>query len=60
LGPAIRAVELVDPVLKADVALATNSSGPGSPIARALATSAGRLALDEFFDAQLLGLTRRR
>ena len=60
LGPAIRAVELVDPVLKADVALATNSSGPGSPIARALATSAGQLALDEFFDAQLLGLTRRR
>lgn len=60
LGPAIRAVELVDPVLKADVALATNSSGPGSPIARALATSAGWLALDEFFDAQLLGLTRRR
>ena len=59
-GPAIRAVELVDPVLKADVALATNSSGPGSPIARALATSAGQLALDEFFDAQLLGLTRRR
>ena len=60
LGPAIRAVELVDPVLKADVALATNSSGPGSPIARALATSAGQLALDEFFDAQLLELTRRR
>ncbi|OBF62976.1 LysR family transcriptional regulator [Mycobacterium sp. 852002-51971_SCH5477799-a] len=60
LGPAIRAVELVDPVLKADVALATNSSGPGSPIARALATAAGQLALDEFFDAQLLGLTRRR
>jgi DNA-binding transcriptional LysR family regulator len=60
LGPAIRAVELVDPVLKADVALATNSSGPGSPIARALAASAGQLALDEFFDAQLLGLTRRR
>ncbi len=60
LGPAIRAVELVDPVLKAGVALAMNSSGPGSPIARALATSAGKLALDEFFDAQLLGLTRRR
>jgi DNA-binding transcriptional LysR family regulator len=60
LAPAIRAVEMIDPVLDADVALATNSSGPGSPIARALATSAGQLALDEFFDAQLLGLTRRR
>ncbi|RAU99091.1 LysR family transcriptional regulator [Mycobacterium colombiense] len=60
LGSDIRAVELVDPVLKADVALATNSTGPGSPIARALATSAGQLALGEFFDAQLLGLTRRR
>ncbi|OBH59131.1 LysR family transcriptional regulator [Mycobacterium sp. E2479] len=60
LGPAIRAVEMVDPVLKADVALATNSNGPGTPIARALGTSAGQLALNEFFDAQLLGLTRRR
>jgi DNA-binding transcriptional LysR family regulator len=60
LGPDIRAVEMVDPVLKADVALATNSSGPGSPIARALAASAGQLSLNEFFDAQLLGLTRRR
>ncbi|MEE2854760.1 MAG: LysR family transcriptional regulator [Actinomycetota bacterium] len=60
LGPAIRAVEMVDPVLKADVALATSSSGPGSPIARALATSAEQLSLNEFFDAQLLGLTHRR
>jgi DNA-binding transcriptional LysR family regulator len=60
LGPDIRAVQIVDPVLKADVALATKSSGPGSPIARALATSAAQLALNEFFDAQLVGLTRRR
>ncbi|MEB4209173.1 LysR family transcriptional regulator [Mycobacterium sp. 94-17] len=60
LGPAIRAMEMVDPVLTADVALATNASGPGSPIARALATSAGQLELDEFFDTQLLGLIRRR
>lgn len=58
LSPDIRAVEMVDPVVQADVALATSSSGPGSPIARALATSAGRLALNEFFDAQLL--SRRR
>jgi DNA-binding transcriptional LysR family regulator len=60
LGAETRAVEMVDPVLKADIALATNSTGPGSPIARALAESAGQLALNEFFDAQLLGITRRR
>lgn len=60
LGPSIRAVEMVDPVLRADIALATNSAGPGSPIARALAASAASLGLDEFFDAQLLGITRRR
>jgi len=56
----IRAVEMVDPVLKAEIALATNSAGPGSPIARALSTCAQELALNEFFDAQLLGITRRR
>lgn len=60
LGAGIRAVELVDPVLTADVVLATKSHGPGSPIARALAASAGRLQLNDFFDAQLLGVTRRR
>lgn len=60
LGPEIRAVEMTDPVLEAEVVLATNSSGPGSPVARALAASAGGLALNEFFDAQLLGVTRRR
>lgn len=60
LNAEIRAVEMVDPVLKAEIALATNSAGPGSPIARALAASAQELALDEFFDAQLLGVTHRR
>lgn len=60
LGVGIRAVELVDPVLTADVVLAIKSHGPGSPIARALAASAGRLQLNDFFDAQLLGVTRRR
>ena len=60
LNAEIRAVEMVDPVLKAEIALATNSAGPGSPIARALAASAQDLALDEFFDAQLLGVTHRR
>ena len=59
-SPEIRAVELVEPVLDADIALATNSAGPGSPIARALAASAQQLALDEFFDARLAGITRRR
>jgi DNA-binding transcriptional LysR family regulator len=60
LGAEIRAVEMVDPVLKAEIALATNSAGPGSPVARALTASAQRLALDEFFNTQLLGITRRR
>ena len=59
-GPEIRAVEMVDPVLRADIALATNATGPGSPIARALADSARELALNEFFDAQLRGITHRR
>jgi len=60
LGAEIRAVEMVDPVLKAEIALATNSAGPGSPVARAFTASAQQLALDEFFDTQLLGITRRR
>ncbi|AWV48862.1 LysR family transcriptional regulator [Mycobacterium leprae Kyoto-2] len=60
IGAEIRAVEMVDPVLKADVALATNSAGPGSPVARALVASAKQLALNEFFEAQLAGITRRR
>ncbi|MCV7099526.1 LysR family transcriptional regulator [Mycobacterium palustre] len=60
LGADIRAVEMVDPVVKAEIALATNSTGPGSPIARALTASAQQLALNEFFDAQLSGITRRR
>jgi DNA-binding transcriptional LysR family regulator len=60
LGAEIRAVEMVDPVLKAEIALATNSAGPGSPVARALTASAQQLALNEFFDTQLLRITRRR
>ena len=56
----IRAVAMVEPELKAQIALATNSAGPGSPIARALTASARQLALNEFFDAQLLGITHRR
>jgi DNA-binding transcriptional LysR family regulator len=60
LGAEIRAVEMVDPALKAQIALATNSTGPGSPVARALTECARLLALNEFFDAHLLGITRRR
>ncbi len=60
LGPEVRAVEMVDPVLKAEIALATNASGPGSPIARALVASAGQLSLNEFFDTQLSRITLRR
>ena len=59
-GGEIRAVEMVDPVLKAEIALATNSAGPGSPVARALTACARQLALNEFFDARLLGITHRR
>lgn len=59
-GGEIRAVEMVDPVLKAEIALATNSAEPGSPVARALTACARQLALNEFFDAQLLGITHRR
>ena len=59
-GGEIRAVEMVDPVLKAEIALATNSAAPGSPVARALTACARQLALNEFFDAQLLGITHRR
>ncbi len=54
----IRAVELVDPAPKAVIGLATNASGPGSPVARALVASAQHLDLDVFFAAQLRGLSR--
>jgi len=60
LGGDIRAVEMVEPTLEADVALATGAAGPGSPIARALSTSAQQLALNEFFESQLLQITHRR
>jgi DNA-binding transcriptional LysR family regulator len=60
MGGEIRAVEMTDPVVKAEICLATNSGGPGSPLARALTACAQRLALGEFFDEQLTGLTRRR
>lgn len=56
----IRAVELIDPALRAPIVLATIATGPGSPVARALVASAQQLALDEFFDAQLRGLTQGR
>jgi DNA-binding transcriptional LysR family regulator len=59
LSAEVRAVEMVDPVLKAEIALATNSAGPGSPIARALTATAQQLALYDFFDAQLQGITHR-
>lgn len=60
LAAEVRAVEMVDPVLKAEIALATNSAGPGSPVARALTASAQQLALDEFFNTKLLGIMHRR
>ncbi|CDO86349.1 LysR family transcriptional regulator [Mycobacterium triplex] len=60
LGAEIRAVEMVDPVVTADITLATNASGPGSPMARALVAATQELSLDEFFNAQLRGVTHRR
>ncbi len=56
----IRVYELVDPVLKAQISVATSSGEPGSPVARAFSASAQKLGLDEFFDARLLGMTGRR
>jgi DNA-binding transcriptional LysR family regulator len=55
----IRVCELVDPVLKAQIAVATSSAGPGSPVARAFSACAQKLALNDFFDARLLGITGR-
>lgn len=46
----IRAVELVDPILKTQIAVATNPAGPALPVAHAFVTSAQQLKLDEFFD----------
>ena len=55
----IRVFELVDPVLTAHITVATNSAGPGSPVARAFAATAQKLNLNQFFDARLLGITGR-
>lgn len=55
----LRAVELVDPVLKTRIAVAANASGPGSPVARAFVATAQHLQLDEFFAKRLGGHYRR-
>ena len=55
----IRVCELVDPVLKAQIAVATSSAGPGAPVARAFSACAQKLALNDFFDARLFGITGR-
>jgi DNA-binding transcriptional LysR family regulator len=52
--------ELIDPVLTAQITVATNSAGPGSPVARAFSASTQKLNLNEFFDARLAGITGRR
>ncbi|GBE63666.1 LysR family transcriptional regulator [Mycobacterium sp. MFM001] len=54
----LRAVELVDPVLKTQIAVAANSTGPGSPVARAFVESAQKLELDEFFAKRLGSIYR--
>ena len=53
-------VPLIEPTRKVQIALATNSAGPGSPVARALVACAQELALDEFFEARVSGISRRR
>lgn len=55
----LRAVELVEPILKTQIAVAANSTGPGSPVARAFVESAQKLNLDEFFAKRLGSLYRR-
>lgn len=55
-----RVVEIVDPTLTAQVTVATNAAGPGSPVARALVDCAQRLSLNDFFDARLAGVTGGR
>jgi DNA-binding transcriptional LysR family regulator len=54
----LRAVELVDPVLKTQIAVAVQPTGPKSTLARAFVASAQRLALDEFFAERLGSLYR--
>jgi DNA-binding transcriptional LysR family regulator len=56
----IRVFELVDPVLTAQIAVATNSAGPGSPVVQAFSATAQKLNLNQFFDARLLGISGRR
>jgi DNA-binding transcriptional LysR family regulator len=48
-----RVARLIEPDARAQVAVAINASTPGSRIARAFATAAKGLALDEFFDRPL-------
>jgi DNA-binding transcriptional LysR family regulator len=45
----LRAVKLVDPVLKTQIAVAINAAGSGSPVARAFVATARHLQMDEFF-----------
>jgi DNA-binding transcriptional LysR family regulator len=56
----IRVFELVDPALTAQITVATNAAGPGSPVARGFSACAQKLNLKEFFDARLVGITGRR
>jgi hypothetical protein len=46
-------------VLTAQISVATNSTGPGSPVARAFSATAQKLDLNAFFDARLLAMTGR-
>lgn len=54
-----RMFELIDPAVTGQISLATNSAGPGSPLARAFSAAAQKLSLDEFFAARLLAIAGR-
>lgn len=49
----IRAVQLVEPILKTQIAIVANPAGPVSPAARAFVASAEQLQLHEFFDQRI-------
>jgi DNA-binding transcriptional LysR family regulator len=55
----LRAVRLVDPALKTQIAVAANAAGSGSPAVHAFVATARHLQLGEFFAKRLGGLYGR-
>ena len=48
-----RAIQLVEPNMRAQISVATHAATSGSVVARAFVTAAQGLSLDEFFDQTL-------